>query len=381
MWNNAAGDEAGPVDSTVSEETAREQQARRIRENQRRSRQKRKDHIEELQDKLRQCQAQGVEASAEIQVAARQVAEENKQLRTENIKLRSENTELQTENLAQRTENKGLRTMLSTFGIFDDSIQEFLASSTVIGPRHSVPSYPQRGPVGSSVQRLERLLEPRRPRCLEPSEPFCPPSSRHAPCPTPANAVVTVKSRETSIPTATPTWDVSAHRAALASSMASHQPQHRRPQPPQYTMAPDSGTTLSRTDAAMALTGLGQVDANRRSRGGPNLASASVSGGPLPTGPYNYTMQPFSGSSGYSQQQPNGQQLLLQSSAGPSAMSSNYLQTQSRENNCSMATDIISEMTGTDPHQVRGQLGCIPGNDCHVDNASFTNAMDRYTYQ
>ncbi|KAL2142746.1 hypothetical protein VTI28DRAFT_763 [Corynascus sepedonium] len=49
------------------------------------------------------------------------------------------------------------------------------------------------------------------------------------------------------------------------------------------------------------------------------------------------------------------------------------------ENNCSMAADLISTMTGANPHEVRTSLGCVPGADCHVDNAKIGTAIERLT--
>ncbi|KAL2128159.1 hypothetical protein VTI74DRAFT_9563 [Chaetomium olivicolor] len=49
------------------------------------------------------------------------------------------------------------------------------------------------------------------------------------------------------------------------------------------------------------------------------------------------------------------------------------------ENNCSMAADLISTMTGANPHEVRSSLGCSPGMDCHVDNSKISSAIERLT--
>ncbi|KAB5515603.1 hypothetical protein GE09DRAFT_1159304 [Coniochaeta sp. 2T2.1] len=48
------------------------------------------------------------------------------------------------------------------------------------------------------------------------------------------------------------------------------------------------------------------------------------------------------------------------------------------ENNCSAMTQLISSMTGLDPHQVRAELGCVPAMDYHVDNETFNSVVDWY---
>jgi len=317
----------------------------RIRDNQRRSRQKRKEHLQELEEKLRLCHFQGVEASIEIQSEARRVAEENKKLRT----------------------------LLNRHGILDDCITEFLVSGTVVPPRHLPSDYLHPTAVGG-VQTLERLLEPRRPRCLESDEPFCAPSSVDG-CTRPADAAATCKSRETSIAGTSSVWGIPAHPDGLRSSIPS---QGGQIQPTQYIAAPSSRTTLGRTDAARALKALSSSKADSRGRTSSNLASASVTGGSHSRPPYDFNMHLFSSSSDYDQPHPNRQRLSLQSSASTSAVPSDYMQAHPTENNCSMATDIISGMTGVEPHHVRSQLGCMPGVDCHVDTASFGNVVDRY---
>ncbi|OIW31949.1 hypothetical protein CONLIGDRAFT_246221 [Coniochaeta ligniaria NRRL 30616] len=318
----------------------------RIRDNQRRSRQKRKEHLQELEEKLRQCQFQGVEASIEIQAEARKVAEENKKLRT----------------------------LLNTHGILDDCIAEFLASGTIFPPRHPTSDYPHLAAASGTVQTLERLLEPRRPRCLEPSETCCAQSSVDS-CSRQVEAAVTLKSRESSIVSGLSIWGIPAHPDGLRSSISSQEGQI---QPPQYIAGPSSGTVLSRTGAAMALKGLSSIKTDARSPTSSNLASASVSSGAHSQQPYDYNMPLFSTSSGYDQPHPTRQRPSLPSSGTSSAASSNYMQTQQTEN-CSMATDVISGMTGMDPHHVRDQLGCMPGMDYHVGAASFGNVVDRYT--
>ena len=43
---------------------------------------------------------------------------------------------------------------------------------------------------------------------------------------------------------------------------------------------------------------------------------------------------------------------------------------------------MITTMAGSDPHEVRQDLGCLPnGMDCEVDNQLVFNVMDRYTGQ
>ncbi|KAH6635362.1 hypothetical protein B0J18DRAFT_45349 [Chaetomium sp. MPI-SDFR-AT-0129] len=48
-------------------------------------------------------------------------------------------------------------------------------------------------------------------------------------------------------------------------------------------------------------------------------------------------------------------------------------------NNCSMAADLISTMTGANPHDVRTSLGCTPGTECHVDDARIGDAIEHLT--
>ncbi|KAL2175700.1 uncharacterized protein P884DRAFT_279172 [Thermothelomyces heterothallicus CBS 202.75] len=52
---------------------------------------------------------------------------------------------------------------------------------------------------------------------------------------------------------------------------------------------------------------------------------------------------------------------------------------QGDKNNCAMAADLISTMTGINPHEVRASLGCVPGADCHVDDARIGSAIERFT--
>ncbi|KAL2023050.1 hypothetical protein VTK56DRAFT_3960 [Thermocarpiscus australiensis] len=47
------------------------------------------------------------------------------------------------------------------------------------------------------------------------------------------------------------------------------------------------------------------------------------------------------------------------------------------KSNCSMATDLISAMTGADPCEVRTSLGCAPGMECQVDNTVVSDTIDR----
>ncbi|KAH8912363.1 hypothetical protein BR93DRAFT_963547 [Coniochaeta sp. PMI_546] len=320
----------------------------RIRDNQRRSRQKRKEHLQEIEDKLRQCQFQGVEASIEIQAEARRVAEENKKLRT----------------------------LLNRHGVPDESINEFLFSGTVVPPRHPPSDYLHPAAVSGNVQSLERLLEPRRPRCLEPSEPFSAPSDVGGCCSKPADASATLKGRETSIASSCAVWEIPARPEGLPSSVSRS---GVRIQPVQYMAAPGSETILSRTDAAMALKGLGSTKADPRSPTTSNMASASLTGVLHSQQPYDYNVHLYSNPSGYDPPHAARQRLSLQVAASSASVPSNYMQAQPGENNCALDADMISRMSGVDPHHVRGQLGCMPGIDCHVDPANFSNLMDRYT--
>lgn len=219
--------------------------------------------------------------------------------------------------------------MLNTLGIHDDAIHEFVASSNVMRDQQTFPSYPHHTEMGSRVQRLEQLLEPRRPRCLGPSVPLCPPSSQDSACPTPANALVSINSRDTSIATPTPTWDDSMRRTALASSIASCPLQGQLHQPSQYITDTLTATAAGRTALAMGSQGLGQASADRRSPAAPDLVSANVSAATVaPLSPPSYTyaiIQPYSSASVYNQLHPNSQQLLLHSPADSSAVPSNYM--------------------------------------------------------
>ncbi|KAK4236982.1 hypothetical protein C8A03DRAFT_35095 [Achaetomium macrosporum] len=49
------------------------------------------------------------------------------------------------------------------------------------------------------------------------------------------------------------------------------------------------------------------------------------------------------------------------------------------KHNCSMAADLISTMTGANPHEVRTSLGCAPGTDCHVDSSKISDAIEQLT--
>jgi len=243
-------------------------------------------------------------------------------------------------------------------GVCDDVISQFLVSGNGITSRHhSLPSYSQHRPVsvGSTVHQLEQLLGPKRPRCLEPSKPFIAPSGQNPGCFRPSDGVVFDKSQGTSTTVASPAGDYTTHRDNPAAFMIFQQPQYQPSQEPQHSIQPDAGTTISRTDAALALTGLGQTSADQQS-------PATGSGASLPTPPYTYTMQRFPGPSGYTQQQANGQHLL-----GPSAEPIKYMQASPGEQICPMATNIISGITDLDPQYVYCAHGCGPGHGCHVD--------------
>ncbi|KAK3985972.1 hypothetical protein QBC44DRAFT_297851 [Cladorrhinum sp. PSN332] len=49
------------------------------------------------------------------------------------------------------------------------------------------------------------------------------------------------------------------------------------------------------------------------------------------------------------------------------------------EHDCSAAADLISLMTGTNPHEVRASLGCAPGTDCRVNDNIVGDAINRLT--
>lgn len=208
--------------------------------------------------------------------------------------------------------------------------------------------------VSSNVQTLEQLLEPRRPRCLDDSDSFCVPS-KYAPCSRPSDPAPT-------------------HTDSIPSSVS----QIGWTQHSQYITAPNLGASRSRTEAAIALKGLGSMMADHRSPANSIMSSASIAGEGHSQAVYGYSVHLLASPTAYEHPDHSHHRLSLQSSAG-SAVASNYLHPQATGSNCSMATDIISGMTGVDPHHVRGQLGCMPGMGCHVDNASFHDAVDRYT--
>jgi hypothetical protein len=210
--------------------------------------------------------------------------------------------------------------------------------------------------VSPTVKELKQSMAPRRPRCLEPGEPFCASSSPNLGYPTSSNSAISVKN-ETSMMTAPPRWEVdNRNDEGLTHSAAFLQSRYQHPQVTRHIISPRSATFLSRTDAAMTLTGLGKVDA------GPEIpAPPCVPGGPLPTPPYSYNMQSFACASAYPRQESTGQELLLQSPAGPSAMSSNYLEAaRTGGNTYPIPTDILSGMTGIDHHNASGQVTSMP---------------------
>jgi hypothetical protein len=265
-----------------------------------------------------------------------------------------------------------LRSLLNKHGVPEESIEYYRVTGVVVPPRQTLAGH-YRPPtaVGSDVGALERLLEPRRPSCLDPSEPFCAPSNLGA-CSTPVDDKRGPGSRGT----APSIWESAPRHDGLHSSTASQRGQQH---PGQYIRAPSQVPPLSETDAAMALKGLGSILEESRSPPTSILSSA----GPIEDGisrpSYGYGMHLLSSTSGYGQPQQTRQRLTLQSTTGSSVISANYMQTPTRENNCCMATGIISGMTGVEPHHVRNQLDCEPGIDCHVDSMSFSNAVDRYT--
>jgi len=114
----------------------------RIRDNQRRLRAKRKEHQKKLEQQLSLYHRQGIAASTEIQMAARKVADENKMLRT----------------------------LLNKLGVNNNNIEVYLQSSADT-TADTLSGAPLTDP--SAVETLETLLEPRRPRSLDPDAAFC----------------------------------------------------------------------------------------------------------------------------------------------------------------------------------------------------------------
>ncbi|KAK4231374.1 hypothetical protein QBC38DRAFT_246971 [Podospora fimiseda] len=49
------------------------------------------------------------------------------------------------------------------------------------------------------------------------------------------------------------------------------------------------------------------------------------------------------------------------------------------EHDCSAAADLISLMTGANPHEVRASLGCAPGTDCRVRDNIVGDAINKLT--
>ncbi len=144
--------------------------------------------MQELEQRVRVCELRGVEASTEVQLAARRVADENRKLRA----------------------------LLSKHGVGDESVDVFLQSGVVarpckspFGPQFSSQAQAAISAAGPSVQALEGLLTPRRPRQLSQGLDFGP---RAAPA---------LKGSESaaSTPAALSLWDVGDVGSAASSAM------------------------------------------------------------------------------------------------------------------------------------------------------------------
>ncbi|KAJ2907378.1 uncharacterized protein MKZ38_003235 [Zalerion maritima] len=337
----------------------------RIRDNQRRSRARRKEYLQDLEQKLRMCELQGIEASHEMQAAARKVADENKRLRS----------------------------LLNRHGVNDDNIEAYVQTG-IVAPAGdtSLPQY-RSGSTGNAVQTLEQLLTPRRPSCLEPSAPFCAPSSSTAGSHAAGAGGVGRTSREgsfTSVSTSNTMWDTATMPTASipqqSRTLPSSNSQLNKMASPQGFISPTQSTgSANKTEAAITLSGLGSVmEPPRPSH--VNVSPGTASQEPQATQAYSFdvSMQMHNPPS-YTTAHRHHKHALSPQSCGPGPSSSLYAATTasqpqtSRGTNCCMATDLITSMTGADPQSVRSSLGCVPGMDCQVDNTTFNNAIERYT--
>ncbi|KAK3318458.1 hypothetical protein B0H66DRAFT_238578 [Apodospora peruviana] len=218
-------------------------------------------------------------------------------------------------------ENRRLRVLLNNHGFEDESIERYLASSSSTAP-------PQHhGGAGSSAQMLRQLLVPRRPSLLDYGGPTTP-------------------------------------------SFLEGQQQ-------QPLMAPTSSAV---DNAGMSFEGSNTDDLR------PPFAAANpyTNVGRETVGGYDYGMAGILQCPPLEQQHEHNR-IRSSLSAAPTSYSSSSpprsssTRTSPGNNNCSMATDLISSMVGADPFQVRATLGCAPGADCAVDNMTVSNAIDQLT--
>jgi len=345
----------------------------RIRDNQRRSRARRKEYLQELEARLRQCELQGIEASAEIQLAARRVADENKKLRM----------------------------LLNQNGVSDDNIEAYLQSTaspdTVMGL-----GFGGFGGAGSgAVQALEHLLTTRKSCCAD--------GNTGAPGPIITN--VEGGSRDSSsgsISTVQSMWEPSYNNQVR--SQNDHSGMRGSGKAPQHQfMTPSSN--VSRTGPVVSAARAGSSSAQQQHpplNRIPSLAPSMVSSGSTPATSsqqtqalYDFDAQVSMVPSFHSNQhqshnnnnnittanhlsQAHTQSRLL----APVSRANQYTPTSTSSssvagtNSCDFATNMITTMAGSDPQDVRADLGCLTnGMDCQVDNQLVFNVMDRYTGQ
>ncbi|KAB5572009.1 hypothetical protein GE09DRAFT_652075 [Coniochaeta sp. 2T2.1] len=366
----------------ATEEARRE----RTRKNQKRCRQKRKEYTEALHEQIRQLQGMKMEATIEMQRAAREVSNENAEWRREYARQEEEIRQLREEiklgedaRRSREEETRHLRALLNRHGISDDGALVPPVSGATFRSRNLLPDRISPAQPSAAFKHLEQVLQPREPECLDvaPDSSRCS-SSRSVPSDgslRQADPAPSLKRRDTPHHPASPIWHIPPPQV-LPAPMATHEDAYRLTQ---YHPVLNPGTVISRTDAALALRELGSAKPESRSPTTSNMMSANLPGVLMPQQPnFDYDMPLFS-PPGYNPTYSHRQRLSLPSSSSSTHLSSNYMQGPRTENNCSMATQLISNMTGLDPQQVRGELGCVPGMACHVDNETFTNVVNRYT--
>lgn len=143
-------------------------------------------------------------------------------------------------------------------------------------------------------------------------------------------------------------------------------------------------------DAALAVHGLGSIMEGSGSITS-DMSPLRVQGADPPSRVFSYDgsleMQSHAAYAASSQRfhrkQPSDPRTYSPAPAAASQytqMGHGYLPTSiSTGINCTMAADIISTMTGADPHQIQSSFGCLPGQQCQVDEGIFATTLDRYT--
>ncbi|KAB5572463.1 hypothetical protein GE09DRAFT_672778 [Coniochaeta sp. 2T2.1] len=367
-----------------AKQAAEEARRERTRKNQKRCRQKRKEHTEALQEQIRQLQGMKMEATIDMQRAAREVSNENAEWRREYARQEEEIRQLREEiklgdeaRRSREEETRHLRALLNRHGISDDGVLVPPVSGATVRSRNLLPDPIPPAQPSAAFKHLEQLLQPRQPKCRDVSpDSSCCSSSQSVPSGAssrPTDPAPSLKHQNTPHHPASPIWHIPPPQA-LPAPMAAHEDTYRSTQ---YHPVLNPGTVISRTDAALALRELGSAKPESRSPTTSNMMSATLPGVLMPQqSAFDYDMPLFS-PAGYNPPYSHRQRLSLPSSSSSSP--SNYMQGPRTENNCSMATQFISNMIGLDPQQVRGELGCLPGMDCHVDNETFSNFVSRYT--